>query len=44
MYLRNIHIRNIGPLEKLDFELEVKSDMNPKPIILVGKNGSGKTE
>lgn len=43
MYLRNIHIRNIGPLEKLDFELEVKSDMNPKPIILVGKNGSGKT-
>lgn len=43
MYLRNLHIRNIGPLEKLDLELEIKSDMNPKPIILVGKNGSGKT-
>ncbi|MBJ9422764.1 AAA family ATPase [Acinetobacter seifertii] len=43
MYLRNIHIRNIGPIEKLDLELELKEDSNPKPVILIGKNGSGKT-
>ncbi|MDC5082283.1 AAA family ATPase [Acinetobacter baumannii] len=43
MYLRNIHIRNIGPIEKLDLELGLKEDSNPKPVILIGKNGSGKT-
>lgn len=43
MYLRNLHIRNIGPLDKLDIDLELQDNFNPKPIILVGKNGSGKT-
>jgi len=43
MYLRNLHIRNIGPLEKLDIEFELQENSNPKPVILVGKNGSGKT-
>ncbi|MDH2543192.1 AAA family ATPase [Acinetobacter baumannii] len=43
MYLRNIHIRNIGPLESLDLDLELQENLNPKPIIMVGKNGSGKT-
>lgn len=43
MYLRNLHIRNIGPLQKLDIELENKENFDPKPVILVGKNGSGKT-
>ncbi|SEL66527.1 MULTISPECIES: AAA family ATPase [unclassified Acinetobacter] len=43
MYLKNLHIRNIGPLEKLDIEFDVQENLNPKPVILVGKNGSGKT-
>ena len=43
MYLRNLHIRNIGPVEKLDIELELQVDVNPKPVILLGKHGSGKT-
>lgn len=43
MYLKNLHIRNIGPLEALDLEFELQENSNPKPIILVGKNGSGKT-
>ena len=43
MYLRNLHIRNVGPIEKLDIEFELQTNLNPKPIILVGKNGSGKT-
>ena len=43
MYLRNLHIRNIGPLHKLDIEFENQKNSDPKPVILVGKNGSGKT-
>lgn len=43
MYLRNLHIRNIGPLNKLDIEFENQLNSNPKPVILVGRNGSGKT-
>src|SRR5690606_37389855 len=43
MYLRNLHIRNIGPIQKLDIQFDLKEDLSPKPVILVGKNGSGKT-
>lgn len=43
MYLRNLHIRNIGPLETLNLEFELQDNLNPKPVILVGKNGVGKT-
>lgn len=43
MYLRNLHIRNVGPLNKLDLEFELQESLDPKPIILVGRNGSGKT-
>lgn len=43
MYLRNLHIRNIGPLHKLDIEFENQANSDPKPVILVGRNGSGKT-
>lgn len=45
MYLRNIFIENMGSIEKMNI---LEKDMflsngNPKPIVLVGKNGSGKT-
>src|SRR5690606_26805106 len=43
MYLRNLHIRSIGPIQKLDIQFDLKEDLSPKPVILVGKNGSGKT-
>ncbi|MCK9578493.1 AAA family ATPase [bacterium] len=42
MYLKNIAIKNIGPIEDFFVELPFK-DGNPKPIIFVGENGSGKT-
>ncbi|MBU6140750.1 MAG: AAA family ATPase [Proteobacteria bacterium] len=47
MYLKKILIENVGPIEKIDIELPFhsegeKSDQ-PKPLILVGANGSGKT-
>lgn len=43
MYLKNIIIRNTGPIEKIDIELPFSENGNPKPIIFVGENGSGKT-
>lgn len=43
MYLKNIVIKNIGPIEELCVELPFKEDGNPKPTIFVGQNGSGKT-
>ncbi len=47
MYLKKILIENVGPIEKLDIELpfhkEGGADKNPKPLILVGQNGSGKS-
>lgn len=43
MYLKNIVIKNIGPIEDLSVELPFKKDGEPKPVIFVGENGSGKT-
>lgn len=43
MYLKNIVIKNIGPIEELSIEFPFHKDGNPKPIIFVGENGSGKT-
>ncbi len=43
MYLKNIIIKNIGPIENLSVELPFKKNGDPKPIIFVGENGSGKT-
>ncbi len=43
MYLKNIIIKNIGPVEELTVELPFKENNDPKPIIFVGENGSGKT-
>ncbi|OZN48276.1 AAA family ATPase [Gallibacterium anatis] len=44
MYLKNIFIKNMGAIEKFSL---VENDLfisgNPKPIILLGKNGTGKT-
>ncbi len=42
MYLKNIVIKNIGPIDELSIELPFKGDF-PKPIIFVGENGTGKT-
>lgn len=42
MYLRSIQLRNTGPIQKLDLILPFTGD-NPKPLILVGRNGSGKS-
>jgi len=43
MYLKQIQIKNIGPIESLAISLPFLEDGTPKPIIFVGENGSGKT-
>lgn len=43
MYLKNIVIKNIGPIDDLSVELPFKENGDPKPVIFVGENGSGKT-
>jgi hypothetical protein len=43
MYLKHIVIKNIGPISELSIELPFDNSDNPKPLILVGENGAGKT-
>jgi hypothetical protein len=43
MYLRECLIENVGPITALDVSLDLDTAGNPKPLILVGKNGTGKT-
>ncbi|QQE67570.1 hypothetical protein GFS31_42830 (plasmid) [Leptolyngbya sp. BL0902] len=43
MYLRECLIENVGPISALDVSLDIDTAGNPKPLILVGKNGTGKT-
>lgn len=43
MYLKNIALKNIGPINELSVELPFSHAGEPKPIIFVGENGSGKT-
>ena len=43
MYLKKFAISNIGPINELSVEMPFSGEGNPKPIIFVGENGSGKT-
>ncbi|MCU0516329.1 MAG: AAA family ATPase [Oscillatoria sp. Prado101] len=43
IYLRECLIENVGPIESFDVSLELNPAGEPKPVILVGKNGTGKT-
>ena len=42
MYVKRIRLENYGPIPNLDIELPFDGD-RPKPIVLVGENGSGKS-
>lgn len=43
MYLKKVIIENSGPIRQIDLSLNFTSDGLPKPLILVGANGGGKT-
>ena len=42
MYTKRVQIINYGPVSQLDVEFPFDGDF-PKPIVLVGQNGSGKS-
>ncbi|WP_424947318.1 AAA family ATPase [Candidatus Spongiihabitans sp.] len=42
MYTKKIKVLNYGPIEDVDITFPFNGD-NPKPILLVGENGSGKS-
>ena len=42
MYTKRIQLMNYGPIEKLDIEFPFEGE-TPKPVVLVGANGSGKS-
>jgi hypothetical protein len=43
MYVSKVKFKNYGPLEEVNFEIKNVSEGNPKPIVLIGQNGTGKT-
>lgn len=43
MYLKHLMIYNSGPTQELDLQPQFTDDGLPKPLILVGLNGAGKT-
>ena len=43
MYVETIFCENMGPIEKAVIRASCTPEGNPKPIVLVGKNGSGKS-
>ena len=43
MYVETIFCENMGPIENAVIKAGFTTEGNPKPIILVGKNGSGKS-
>jgi len=42
MYVKRVQITNYGPIESLDIKFPFDGD-KPKPVVLVGANGSGKS-
>lgn len=42
MYLRSISLVNTGPIQKLNLTMPFDGE-RPKPLVLVGRNGSGKS-
>lgn len=43
MYLSSIFCENMGPLKRIAIKSGFETNGNPKPIVIVGRNGSGKS-
>ena len=43
MYIKHIKFENYGPITKLDLKPNLSSNGQPRPLVFIGKNGSGKT-
>ena len=43
MYIESLHYKNIGPLSDLNIQFRKNEKGVPIPLVVVGKNGSGKS-
>ena len=43
MYLKRIHNVNVGPIKDAEIIFPFDEENNPKPVIIVGENGTGKS-
>ncbi len=43
MYLEKLAIKNYGPIDEINIQFPFNENGSPKPVIFVGKNGTGKT-
>ena len=43
VYLKSVIIENYGPCKNVEYNFRFDENGNPIPLILIGKNGSGKT-
>ena len=43
MYVKQIFVENSGPLRRIQLDLAFTNEHFPKPLVLVGANGGGKT-
>lgn len=43
MYLEKLELINTGPIDHVVIEPEFNADGTPKPLVLVGQNGAGKS-
>ena len=43
MYLQEINVKNFGPISSFFYKPQFNDAGNPVPIVLIGKNGTGKT-
>lgn len=43
MYLEKITMKNYGPIDNIEYTLPFDQNKNPLPVIIIGKNGAGKT-
>lgn len=43
MYIKRMMYDNVGPINNIDIRLPFNENGNPKPIIFVGENGTGKS-
>lgn len=43
MYIKHLLFENVGPIQYIDYTFPFDDEGKPKPVVLVGMNGSGKS-
>lgn len=43
MYVKEIQINNYGAIKDMEYKFKFSADGNPKPVVFIGANGTGKT-